>query len=402
MSGTGAGPGGSHAVESLERPLWRALAAFRVLALVYAVVAFARIYDAYRRPVLAGVVLVLMGAWTLFTAVAYRPGARPRGRARLLAVDLAVAAAAVLATRLVDWPARIEAGAQTLPIVWPAGAVIAWAIAGGPRYGAAAAGVIAVADLVERGEPAPETIHNIVLLLLLGAIVGYAVALVRAGEQRVAVALQVEGAMRERERLARDIHDEVLQVLALVQRRGAELGGEAAELGRLAGKQEAALRALVTTGLPGGRSRLAAANRTDGADPGGGPDVDLRSLLVPQGSDRVTVSAPASPVAVPAGCARELAAAVNAALDNVTRHAGPDARAWVLLEDEPGRVIVTVRDDGAGMEPGRVAQAAEQGRLGLASSICGRLRDLGGTAHVISAPGQGTEVELVLPRKVRP
>ena len=51
-------------------------------------------------------------------------------------------------------------------------------------------------------------------------------------------AAQVEAATRERERLARGIHDSVLQVLALVRRRGEELGGEAAELGRLAGEQE--------------------------------------------------------------------------------------------------------------------------------------------------------------------
>ena len=65
-------------------------------------------------------------------------------------------------------------------------------------------------------------------------------------------AAAVEAASRERERLARGIHDSVLQVLALVQRRGAEAGGEAAELGRLAGEQEAALRSLVG-GAPRGR-----------------------------------------------------------------------------------------------------------------------------------------------------
>ncbi len=53
------------------------------------------------------------------------------------------------------------------------------------------------------------------------------------------------GRGRERARLARAVHDGVLQVLALVQRRGAELGGDAAELGRLAGEQEAALRSLI-------------------------------------------------------------------------------------------------------------------------------------------------------------
>jgi signal transduction histidine kinase len=95
--------------------------------------------------------------------------------------------------------------------------------------------------------------------------------------------------------------------------------------------------------------------------------------------------------------ATELAAATAAALDNVRAHAGPDAAAWVLLEAEPEAVTVTVRDDGAGIPAGRLAQAAAEGRLGVAQSIDGRMRDLGGTASVTSWPADGTEVELRLP-----
>jgi signal transduction histidine kinase len=50
------------------------------------------------------------------------------------------------------------------------------------------------------------------------------------------------------------------------------------------------------------------------------------------------------------------------------------------------------------MAPGRLAEAAADGRLGVAQSIQGRLRDLGGTAVITSAPGEGTEVELRVPR----
>ncbi|MEV7450443.1 ATP-binding protein, partial [Streptomyces nigra] len=90
--------------------------------------------------------------------------------------------------------------------------------------------------------------------------------------------------------------------------------------------------------------------------------------------------------------------AVAAALDNVRTHAGEGARAWILVEDEPGEVVVTVRDDGPGIPEGRLAEAEGEGRLGVALSIRGRLRDLGGTAEVISVPGQGTEVELKVPK----
>jgi signal transduction histidine kinase len=50
------------------------------------------------------------------------------------------------------------------------------------------------------------------------------------------------------------------------------------------------------------------------------------------------------------------------------------------------------------MAPDRLAAAAGQGRLGVAQSIVGRLRALGGDAVITTAPGQGTEVELRLPR----
>ncbi|WP_234370263.1 ATP-binding protein, partial [Streptomyces scabiei] len=98
------------------------------------------------------------------------------------------------------------------------------------------------------------------------------------------------------------------------------------------------------------------------------------------------------------GAARELASAVGAALDNVREHAGDGARAWILVEDWPEEIVVTVRDDGPGIPEGRLVQAEGEGRLGVALSIRGRLRDIGGTAELISVPGQGTEVELKVPR----
>jgi signal transduction histidine kinase len=58
---------------------------------------------------------------------------------------------------------------------------------------------------------------------------------------------------------------------------------------------------------------------------------------------------------------------------------------------------VTIRDDGPGIPDGRLAAAAAAGRLGVSHSICGRLRELGGSAAIRSS-AEGTEVELRLPR----
>jgi signal transduction histidine kinase len=360
-------------------PLWRGVDVFRTASLVYVVVLFAQQADEYRRPIGGWLVVAAMAGWTAYLWV------RRTRPAWLNVADLAASCGAVLVTRLVDTEERIEGGAQTLAVIWPASSVLAFAVWKGWRGGLAAAAVVAVADLIEVQRPTAGTIHNIVLLILAGAIVGYCADLYRGSREALSRALRMEASTRERERLARDIHDSVLQVLAYVQRRGAEIGGEAAELGRLAGDQQDLLRSLVS-------SRVA-----DGGD----GSVDLRRLMAPYARRGVHLATPAEPVLLSAEVADELAAAVGAALDNVSRHAGPGAQAWVLVEDEGDDVLVTVRDDGVGIPDGRLEEARGDGRLGVASSVQGRVLELGGTATVVSAPGAGTEVELRVPRKVR-
>jgi len=110
------------------------------------------------------------------------------------------------------------------------------------------------------------------------------------------------------------------------------------------------------------------------------------------------VSLPAGPVLLESEVAQELYGAAGNALDNVTAHAGPDARAYVLVEDLGAAVTVTVRDDGPGIAPGRLAAAAAEGRMGVAKSIVGRLESLGGTARLHTGPDSGTEWELTVPR----
>ncbi|MEV0181226.1 DUF5931 domain-containing protein [Streptomyces sp. NPDC050625] len=386
---------------SVELPLWRALAGYRVLTMLYAVGLFASAYHEYDRPVVAIAYYVLLCAWTLATLPRVRNAVACTKR--FLAVDLAIALTGIVLTPWVVTDHHIDRGGPTLPSIWTAGSVLAFAIKGGWRWAAFASTPVAVANLVERGRPARDTVHNVILVWVASIAIGYVVEVARASERTLARALEIEAATRERERLARDIHDSVLQVLAMVQRRGAVIGGEAAELGRMAGEQEAALRALVSGGLvPVPRVSYDAAEgavvRTvEEPDDTAGP-VDLRTLLVPYAGARVSFAEPGAPVPLPPGAARELAAAVGAALDNVRRHAGPDARAWILVEDEPDEVVVTVRDDGPGIPEGRLAQAEGEGRLGVALSIRGRLRDLGGSAELLSTPGQGTEVELKVPK----
>ncbi|WP_328772242.1 MacS family sensor histidine kinase [Streptomyces sp. NBC_00286] len=392
---------------SVEQPLWRALSAYRVLTMCYAIGLFVSAYDEFPRPEVAIAFLSVLFVWTLATLP--KVANEASCTKRFLAADLTVALTGILLTPVADSHDRIVTGGPTLPSIWTAGSVLAFAIKGGWRWAAFASTLVGIANVVQRGALSQDTLHNVLLVWVASIAIGYVVEVARASERTLARALEIEATTRERERLARDIHDSVLQVLAMVQRRGSALGGDAAELGRMAGEQEVALRTLVSGGLPPSRvsedatqgALVRAIDEPEESDETEDAPRDLRALLTPYATAKVTFSEPGAPVLLPPSTAKELAAAVGAALDNVHRHAGETVRAWILIEDEPDAVIVTVRDDGPGIPEGRLAQAEGEGRMGVALSIRGRLRDIGGTAELISIPGQGTEVELRAPKSRR-
>jgi signal transduction histidine kinase len=358
---------------------WKGIDAFRPLALLYAAYLLWDRPQDLLRPAVAWTVLGALAAWTVFLVV-YR-----RRRTWVVVTELVLAAAAVLATRLVDSPEAIEAGGRTLPAIWPAAGVVSAAVLFGRKGGFAAAVFIGVVDVVEVGKVNGGTVNNIVLLLLIGTLIGYSCDLAREGHAKLREALALEAQVRERERLARTVHDGVLQTLAFINRRGTQLGGEPAELGAMAADQERLLRALVS----------GTAAETEAVVTG---EVDLRQQLGRYAGGHVHLVAPADPVLVRARVAGELVAAVAAALDNVRVHAGESAQAWVLVEDEGDDVALTVRDNGVGMPVGRLDEAAAAGRLGASSSIRGRLADLGGTAEYTAREGAGVTVRMRAPK----
>ena len=364
----------------LATPFWRALIVVRIATVGVASYSIILYHQRFAHPSLGLAALAVMTGWTVFTTGAY---AVDRGRNwPVVSADLVVSVGLLLATGYVDTAARINEGAATLPGIWVIGPVVACAILGGPWAGTAAGIVIGIAGVTVRGWPEGHTVANAVMATLIGGGVGMASMLVGRAEVALKVAAEQAAASAERERLARTIHDGVLQVLALTQRRAPDLGPQGVELGRLAGEQEAALRALIS---------LDPELSTNGT-------VDLRSLMTARAGKDVTVSAPGRPVELPASVAGELVAAAGAALDNVATHAGPGARAWILIEDEGPIVVVTVRDDGRGIPDGRLAEAEREQRFGIVRSIRGRLADLGGTVQVTSVVGEGTEIELRVAR----
>lgn len=335
--------------------------------------------DSFSRPTLALAVVLALVVWTGVAIWLY--GRRSTRTPALLVTDLLIAVAAIGVT---PW-LKSESFNATLPGFWVMGALLAWAIHWHWKGGLVAAVALSLADLLPREAVDQGNYGNVFLVLIGGPIVGYMCeSLQRMARERDA-AEHAAAAAEERTRLARAVHDGVLQVLAMVQRQGAASGGQWAELGRLAGEQERGLRSLI--------------RQQDTVPARSGGRVDLAGALEAMATAhpvRVEVATPGGAVLVDEHVGTETVAAAKACLDNVLAHVGPDAGAWILAEAAPDAITVSVRDDGPGMPPGRVVEAAAEGRLGVASSIRGRIEGLGGTATVQSGEW-GTEWELTVP-----
>ena len=207
------------------------------------------------------------------------------------------------------------------------------------------------------------------LLLMLGPAVGRLVDALRT-ERRQRIRSE------ERSEISAHLHDSVLQTLALIQVRA----GDDREVQRLARRQERELRSWLQGRPPEAQATtvagLVAALAAEIED-----DHAVRVELVAVGDapldDRL----------------KALALAGREAVLNAARHAGVDA-VDVYLEVEPDQVALFVRDRGKGFDP----NAVDPDRRGLAESIRGRLARAGGRAEIRSAVGEGTEVELCVPR----
>lgn len=366
-------------------PLWRAAQVFRLASLIYAAAVQWTVVDNYVRPLLSWAVFALMLVWSGVAATML--GFGHRWRRQVVAAEVVVTLLLMASTLAVGGKNNYFDRHQSVPTTfWAANAVVSVAILLGPWWGLGCAALIGLSALAICNQLDNITFDaTLPILLTVGLAVGMGSQIVRRAREQIDRAIRIEAAAGERERLAREVHDTTLQVLAFVRRRGAEIGGETTELAQLAGEQEDALRKLL--------SRQVGAARA--------PSVqgDLRSRLEQALPAEVTISAPGHPMVLADDMADEVVAAVRAAIDNTARHAGPAAKSFVLLEDDGAEFVVTVRDDGVGFAPERLDQAAAEGRMGVSKSIRGRVTAIGGTIDLYTAPGEGTEWEMHIPTK---
>src|SRR3954454_23844412 len=221
--------------------------------------------------------------WSAACAVAFLQ--RVGRRTACVLTEVVVMVALVLSTEFVasrQWALDNQSWPTTL---WATNATISAAILSGPIAGMLAGLVVMIASTVVKGTFNYDLGRNatIVIELAVGLAVGMAAQTARRAHAELEHAARLAASLEERERLSREVHDGAIQVLALVARRGREIGGATAELAELAGQQERALRRLVSSG-------------NAGLSTGEGTSTDLAALLRARESDHVSLSLPADPV----------------------------------------------------------------------------------------------------------
>jgi signal transduction histidine kinase len=190
---------------------------------------------------------------------------------------------------------------------------------------------------------------------------------------------QARARAEERAEIAARVHDSVLQTLALIQRRS----DQPQQVIALARAQERELRSWLFDGRAPGT--------IDGAMTlAGGVRLIQQEVEVQHGVAIEAVTVGDCPLDDDLAA---LLAAAREATVNAAKWSGASVIS-LFTEVEPLEVSVFVRDRGKGFDPATVPGD----RKGLTESVHARMARRGGQATVRSAPGEGTEVSLTMPR----
>lgn len=178
---------------------------------------------------------------------------------------------------------------------------------------------------------------------------------------------------RERARIDALMHDQVMHTLLLAARADSK-----EEQLRAARSAEAALASLTSVGMekPSEVSSLGLLQAIQKA----ALKLDSRISVNLSGGDSV---------AIPAEVAEAITEATLQAVDNAIQHSRAN-QIQINLLARKGLLEFSIVDDGVGFRFERISRY----RIGIKTSILARMKTIGGEAKVVSAPQEGTRVEL--------
>lgn len=198
----------------------------------------------------------------------------------------------------------------------------------------------------------------------------------------------------ERQRLARDLHDELGALLTSAKLDAARIR---ARLGDTAPEASERLAHLVLS-----LNEVIALTRriVEDLHPSALGHLGLPAtleILAQEFAERsgLTVHCRVMPVQLQPSAELAVYRLVQEAINNISKHASAH-EVWLTLEAREDAVWLSVRDDGRGFDPTRPA-GASRGLLGMRY----RVEAEQGRLHIRSAPGQGTLIELCLPPQHR-
>jgi signal transduction histidine kinase len=210
-------------------PLWRGVVVLRIITALFAVAAIIVHHGGFDRPDLGWAALAGIVVWTVVTCLTYSDD-RTR-RSDVIVIDLLVTLALMGCSVVVlsaEQLTEVTQRAPLLPTVWACGPVVAAAVHAGRIAGMSFGVAVSAMELWLRGAFTTDLACDALLLIGTGFVLGTAATAARQATEQLRRAAQTEAATAERERLARSIHDSVVQVLARIRSRGGQLGGEAA------------------------------------------------------------------------------------------------------------------------------------------------------------------------------
>jgi ligand-binding sensor domain-containing protein/signal transduction histidine kinase len=206
---------------------------------------------------------------------------------------------------------------------------------------------------------------------------------------------QFDAVLEERNRLAREMHDTLIQGCVGVSTL-LEAASHAQDVSPHLG-HELLDRARAEVRNAVDEARLAVWNLRHGSPNGAGLAREVSQLAQRIGLEagiKIKVEIAGAPVAVGAATEASLTMLIREALHNAIRHAAPK-KVSVVLRFEHRCLHVDIDDDGRGFDfsADHAGERYHYGLIGMRE----RVEGVGGEFHLTSAPGKGTQVRLSIP-----